>query len=211
MTKSALIFLNSKPPKKSILNKFLALNNHIICADGGANRILKHNIIPDIILGDLDSINKKTLNYFYKKGIEIRKIEEQETTDFEKSLLYCLSKKINSCVIFGAISTRPDHTLNNFSILKRYYKKMNLKIIDDRFEIIFINKFISFDYQPGSVVSFLGFPVARGIITEGLKYTLNNEDLELGEREGTLNICISNKVSIKFKKGDLLLFKRHYL
>ena len=47
--------------------------------------------------------------------------------------------------------------------------------------------------------------------TEGLKYTLNNEDLELGEREGTLNICISNKVSIKFKKGDLLLFKRHYL
>jgi len=209
--RKALIILNSKLPRKNVLDKFLKLFKYIICADGGANRIKKLNIIPDIIIGDLDSVSDKTIIYYSSRGVEIRKIDEQETTDFEKSLIYCLTKKIKECVVFGATSSRADHTLNNFSILKRYYKKIKLKIIDDKYEIFCINKSIKFDYKKGSIISFLGFPVARKIITKGLKYPLNNEDLELGKREGTLNLSVTKSIDIKFKEGDLLIFRRHFL
>jgi thiamine pyrophosphokinase len=206
-----LIFLNGNIPGKQIINHFLDPEKFIICADGGANRILRFRIKPDIIIGDMDSAKKETLNYFNKKGTKIIKIEEQETTDFEKSLNYCLKNNLTNCVIFGAISTRPDHTLNNFSIMKRYYKKLKMKLIDNKFEIEFLRKSFTFNYKINNIISFLGFPLAEGITTNGLKYPLRNEALEFGVREGTLNTSVSDKITIKFRKGNLLLFRKHFI
>ncbi|HEY5123334.1 MAG TPA: thiamine diphosphokinase [Ignavibacteria bacterium] len=206
-----VIFLNGKLPPLKIIRKYLLKNSYIICADGGANRIRAFKIIPKIILGDLDSIKKETKEYFRKKKTEIRKIDEQNTTDFEKSLLYCIENNLNNIIIFGAISTRSDHTLNNFSILKRYYKTLKLKIIDKKFEIFFIDKSVEFDYKVNKLISFLAFPFAKGVTTNGLKYPLQNEDLEFGVREGTLNLSESDKITINFLEGDLLLFKKHFL
>ena len=209
--KYTLLFLNGDFPSLKILKKFYKKSSCIICVDGGANNLIKTKIKPDIIIGDLDSIKKKTLKYFKKKGSEIIKIVEQETTDFEKSLLYCLEKNLDNIIIFGAISRRPDHTLNNFSVLKRYYNKLDIKIIDKQFEIFFLRKKIEFNYKVNNVISLMALPVAKGITTEGLQYKLNNEDLEFGVREGTLNNAVSEKISISFSSGDLLLFKRHFL
>lgn len=206
-----IIFLNGKLPTHRIISKFLKNNPYIICADGGANKIKKFKIVPDIILGDLDSIKKDTKAYFTKKKTVIMKIDEQDTTDFEKCLLHCTENDLRNIFIFGAISSRPDHTLNNFSILKRYYKVLQLKIIDDKFEIFFINNSIEFDYKIGKVISLLAFPIAKRINTTGLKYPLDNEDLEFGVREGTLNSSESEKIKINFSEGDLLLFKKHFL
>ncbi len=206
-----IIFLNGKLPTLRIISKFLKNNPYIICADGGANKIKKFKIVPDIILGDLDSIKKDTKVYFTKMKTVIIKIDEQDTTDFEKCLLYCTENDLNNIFIFGAISTRSDHKLNNFSILKRYYKVLKIKIIDDKFEIFFIDNSIEFDYKIGKVISFLAFPIAKRINTVGLKYPLDNEDLEFGVREGTLNSSESEKITINFSEGDLLLFKKHFL
>ena len=205
----AIIFLNGKISFK-ILKKYYKKGVYLICADGASNSLKKHKIIPNIILGDLDSSKKETLEYFRKKGVEIRKIEEQETTDFEKALMYAMEFNLNKILIFGASSKRQDHTLNNYSVLKRYYKSLNLKIIDSLFEIFFIKESISFKYPKNKSISMMPIPKAEGITTDGLKYALADESLELGVREGTLNTTNKNEVTIKFNKGDLLLFKRHF-
>jgi len=210
MTKTdAIIFLNGKIPFK-ILGKYYNKNIYTICADGAANMIKEHDLMPDIIIGDMDSVNKKVLKFYEKKGVQIRKIKDQETTDFEKSLMYCVENNLNNILIFGASSKRQDHTLNNYSVLKRYYRALNLKIIDSKFEIFFIDKNISFDYPKGKSISMMPMPIAKGITTKGLLYKLNNEDLEIGTREGTLNCSEEKNISIEFKEGDLLLFKRHF-
>jgi thiamine pyrophosphokinase len=205
----AIILLNGKIPFK-ILSKYYKKDIYVICADGASNNLKRHKIIPNIIIGDLDSTKKETLNYFRKKGVEIRKISEQETTDFEKSLMYSIENNFKNILVFGATSKRQDHTLNNYSILKRYYKALNLKIIDNKFEIFFIDKEITFEYPVKKSLSMMPIPIAKGITTKGLKYKLDNEDLEIGIREGTLNISESRSVSIEFVSGDLLLFKRHF-
>ena len=205
-----LIFLNGDLPGR-ILKKYPMEHCYKICADGAANGLKKLGIIPNIIIGDLDSIKKETAAYFKKKKIEIRKIEEQDTTDFEKCLMYAIENRLNNIVIFGATSRRTDHTLNNFSILKRYNKILDLKIIDKKYDIFFIPQSIEFDYKTGEVVSLMPLPVATKIKTEGLMYALNGEPLEFGVREGTLNISNSDKIKINFEEGDLLLFKKHFL
>lgn len=208
---NTLIFLNGDFPDLNIIKKFLGKKTYIIAADGGANKLKKINIIPDLIIGDLDSVSKRTLTYFRKKGTQISKVTDQEKTDFEKSLICCIKNGKNSIKVFGSLSMRPDHTLNNFSILKRYYRKLEVKLITDEFEIFFIEKNFKFNYRTGEIVSMLAVPKAEKITTTGLEYQLKCENLEFGVREGALNRSNSRKITIRFRTGNLLLFRKHFL
>lgn len=205
----SVIFLNGDPPH-NILKRLKLKGKLLICADGAANYLLEYSIKPDVILGDLDSIKLEVLQAFKKQHVNILKIEEQETTDFEKALLFAKKNLVKEITVVGAISNRPDHTLNNFSVMKRYYKTFDIRILEKEFEIYYIKNRTEFNYKKGYVISFMPMPNASGIITTGLQYPLNNETLQFGVREGTLNIASSNRVSISFKKGNLLLFKKHF-
>lgn len=205
-----IIFLNGCIPGKNVYKHFIKRNDYIVFADGAADLMKKKNLIPDVILGDLDSVTNKTLKYFLNRSVLVMKFTDQETTDFEKSLLHLVEKGINEVIVFGYISLRPDHTLNNFSILKRYYKKMDIYFVDDEYMTNFIKYKIRFKYKINNVISLLPFPYAKGITTKGLQYPLNKEDLTLGIREGTLNYSISDYISISFIEGDLLLIRKHF-
>ncbi|MEO8209189.1 MAG: thiamine diphosphokinase [bacterium] len=206
-----ILFLNGTAPRLNIVKKLLKEKCYIIAADGGANYLKKIHVIPDLIIGDLDSIKKLTLQYFQKRKVKVNKIKEQETTDFEKCLMFCKKNKLKDIIVVGAISMRPDHTLNNFSVLKRHYKSLNVILISDEFEIFFIRKFIKFKYRINEIVSLLAIPKANKIYTKGLKYKLSNESLSFGVREGTLNKSISEDIIISFESGSLLLFKKHFI
>lgn len=211
MNKSAIIFLNGGFPEDRILKEYIKRSDVIIAADGGGNFLRKKNILPHFVIGDLDSLTKDNYEFYKEKKVRIRKIKEQETTDFEKCIKFCLSNNINETFVLGASGQRPDHTLNNFSVMKRYYKKLKIIFVSEEFEILFVNKKIEFNYPASETVSILAMPVAKNIYTSGLKYKLTGETLEFGVREGTLNISVSKKVSISFKSGNLLLFKKHFL
>ncbi len=206
-----VIFLNGKIPRLKLISKFLATKSFIIAADGGANFLIKAGIIPDLITGDFDSIKKNTIAYFQKNGVRIRKISEQDTTDFEKCLMYCTRRNLNDIIVFGATGIRADHTLNNFSILKRYQRKLKIKLISDEFEIFYLKKNFKFKYKPGEIISLLALPIAKRINTTGLMYELKNENLEFGVREGALNKSVSDIIHISYYNGSLLLFKKHFI
>jgi thiamine pyrophosphokinase len=146
-----------------------------------------------------------------KRNVEIKKMNDQNSTDFEKCLQYCVQRKLNNILVFCGIGLRPDHTLNNYSILKRYAKKLDIKFVTDEFEIFFIDKKTSFKYKPNETVSFLALPRAIKIKTSGLEFPLFDESLEFGVREGTLNKSVSDKVSISFSRGSILMFKKHFI
>jgi thiamine pyrophosphokinase len=205
------IFLNGTIGKPKIVLKLIHKNSFLIAADGGANFLKKLNLIPDLITGDFDSIDKSTLQFYRERKVKIKKIKDQETTDFEKCLKFCSDNKLKEIIVFGAVSSRPDHTMNNFSVLKRFYKSLDIKFITDEFEIFFIKKFIKFKYRVNEVVSLLALPEAKKISTTGLKHSLSNESLCFGIREGALNKSISGTVSVAFSSGNLLIFKKHFI
>ncbi len=198
INKKLLLKYLKNPAGKSIL---------VISADGASNKLYQWKIIPDYIIGDLDSITSKALNYFKKKTI-IKKIAEQEHNDFEKCIRFALSKKIQNIAVIGYGGKRSDHLLNNFSVMKKYYKRCRIKLIDKDFEIFFAGKVTEFECKKGVTVSLMALPKAEGITTCGLQYPLKNEKLEFGVREGALNKAVDSKVRIGVKKGDLLVFKK---
>ncbi|MBV6479893.1 MAG: hypothetical protein HGGPFJEG_02697 [Ignavibacteria bacterium] len=206
-----LIFLNGEIPNRKIVEHYKKGRTIIIAADGGCKKLKSINIIPNVIIGDLDSAGDSALRYFRSKGSKIIKIDEQETTDFEKSLIYCKANNLLETYVFGFSGLRIDHTVNNLSILKRHTEYMNIKMIDNEFEVFIINKSTSINYRKNELFSFVGMPKAFNIHTKGLKYKLKGENLKFGIREGTLNLSTSKVITLNFDKGDLLIFKKHFL
>src|ERR1035437_1071869 len=101
-----IILANGKPPRKSTI-LFLQKKGYsqLICAAGGANSARKMNLLPDYIIGDLDSIIPDTLAYFQDKA-EIIKISRQNDTDTEKCIKTAVRRKLYDIVLTGVTGDR---------------------------------------------------------------------------------------------------------
>jgi thiamine pyrophosphokinase len=198
---------------KKLLDKCVRLSKPrqqvIISCDGASDFLYRHKITPHYIAGDLDTITKKTLAYYRRKKVIVKKNPSQYKNDLEKALDLALTKKIKNINIIGLTGKRFDHSVNNLSILKRYYKKANITVYDNDFEITIINKSIEFSSKKGDIVSLIPLPEAKGVKTTGLKYPLNSETLIFGKHEGALNEATGGYVKIEIKMGNLLVMKRY--
>ncbi len=205
MRKQALIIANGEPPQKKRLALLVKQAGTVICADGGANTALKMGIIPDAIVGDLDSIHTEALVKF--RRVAIHEDRNDETTDLEKAITWAIQSKYDHITVVGASGKRLDHTVGNLGVLPKFYPDAIITLVDDRGELCYVGREYSFEAEKGDVVSLIPLNRCEGVFTTGLRYPLEGEILELGVREGTGNVVVASPVSIKVKKGHLLLFK----
>lgn len=197
---------NSLKDIKSAMSSIKPPNRiFIISCDGACEFLRKHKIIPNIIIGDLDSITDDTYKYFKSKQTKIIKQINQNKNDLEKAIEFALKSGYKEIYITGIAGKRLDHTLNNLSIVKKFRNKAKLKIYESGYRGEFIGKSYKLNTKIGKTFSLIPFPKAEGIITKGLKYRLLSESLELGKREGGLNKSISREIEINYKKGLILL------
>ncbi|MCC7431107.1 thiamine diphosphokinase [bacterium] len=200
------LFLNGLPQKKEIFAQSLKTSNLLIAVDGGANWLLENGFKPDFVVGDLDSLNEKA-----KKNLPNEKIvllNDQNFTDFEKSLVFTLEKfSPEKIEVWAGTNGRIDHTLANFSVAKRYHRKAKIIFYDDFSETEIISKSTKIYGEKGQQLSILPFSQATGIVLRGLKFPLKNETLTLGLREGSSNEFLGNEAEINFEKGTLVVTK----
>jgi thiamine pyrophosphokinase len=205
MTKRALVIANGEPPKKQLLQSLARESGVVICADGGANTALKFGILPDVIVGDLDSIHAEALVKFHK--VPTYEDRDDESTDLEKAIAWALKQKYDHIVVIGASGRRIDHSVGNLGVLPKFYPDAVIRFIDDLGELVYVGRGITFDAKRSDVISLIPLSRCEGITTQGLKYALDDEALELGVREGTSNVVVNTPVTIKVQKGHLLLYK----
>lgn len=202
----AVILCDGDIPQKTIIKRELSDSDLLIAADGGAYYAQKLDLQPHVIIGDLDSYNvtgEESATVIFDK--------DQETNDLEKALSHALKNSVDEVIIFGATGKRLDHTLKNLSVLLQFDPLFDSVLLMDDYAIMqIIHSPFKASFEPGTVLSL--FPLSgkvEGITTKGLKYPLNNEDLENGIRDGSSNEAVEKTVEIEFEKGDLLLLMNH--
>jgi len=215
--KKCIILGNGRPPAKKVISYLNSLGYEmIICADGGADSAKKLSIIPDYIIGDLDSINPNTL-LFYKNLTKIISIKRQNDTDIEKCIKFAFNKGYLDIILIGVTGNRLDHTFCNLGIVLKFFKEAMLKIIAERSLLVPYSGKVELETVPGETISLYGFNEKTKIRSSGLFYPLNNISLPFGKKESTSNIAINNKVSLKITGGiifiirDFNLIKKHGL
>lgn len=203
--KQTLIIANGTPPPQRIVASLIHSSQVVLCADGGANIARRLKIIPNVIIGDLDSITTTTRKYYRDVPTIFR--EEQDSTDLEKALLYCVKKRLNNVHIIGAVGNRIDHTTGALGCFKKFGSKLRLTLYDEVGMITLIRKNVIVRTKVGETLSLIPLDRCTGVTTRNLKYALRNDVLELGVAEGISNVAEAQHVSIVVRSGTLLLYR----
>ena len=205
--KKCIVLANGKPPKKSLITFFQQKDfKTLICADGGANSALKMKLIPDYIIGDLDSISSVALKRLGNAS-KIIQLKGQNDTDVEKCLKYAIKKNYTEALLVGVTGNRLDHTFCNLGIVLKFFPQINISLIaEDSFLKPYAGS-VKLKTFPGETISLYGFDRKTKIISKGLKYPLNNVPLPFGERESTSNVAAGKKVELNISGGVIFVIR----
>jgi len=174
---------------------------YVICADGGLEKAESLNLIPNIIIGDLDSVNKTVLKKYLDMNVELIKYPaEKNYTDMELAIEYAVEKQFKDIVLIGASGSRLDHTMANIMLIERYYKLgINIKIIDNNNYIQIVTSNMVIYNKKNYYVSIVPITdMIVGITLIGFKYPLNDVNVNRGS-----TLCISNQITSD--KGNIIL------
>ncbi|HKL11779.1 MAG TPA: thiamine diphosphokinase [Clostridia bacterium] len=179
------------------------LPDFIIAADGGYNNLKKADIMPDILLGDFDSIDTVPENCPF----EIYKFpKEKDFTDIELAIEFALEKGCNRICLAGATGSRLDHSIANIMLLRKLLEhSVDAEIIDEHHEIFLIERRKSLSNRKGSLLSLLPLdPIVSGVYLRGFKYPLENSTIKMGDTLGISNVAISDNCEISVENGILM-------
>lgn len=205
--KKCIIIANGRPPYKSVINFFKSKGySTLICADGGANSAFKLGLVPNYIIGDLDSVFSETLKFYSDKSTII-KVKRQNDTDVEKCLKFAIRKKFTEALLLGVTGDRLDHTICNLGIVIKFYRKIHCNIVAENSYLTPANKTITLKSKVGETISIYAFDKQTKISSDGLKYHLHNSSLPFGEKESTSNVAVKNQVKLIVKGGIIFIIR----
>ena len=195
----AVVLANGEYPTASLPLHILESAPYVVCCDGGADEYIRQGHIPNLIIGDGDSICEENRR---KYGHLLHCISEQETNDQTKAVSYLLSQGKRRIAIVGATGRREDHTLGNISLLMEYMRSgMEVRTVTDYGTFIPVSDTQSFASHPGQQVSIINFG-AEGLKGEGLFYPLSDFS---NWWQGTLNEATADEFTIHCT-GEYLVF-----
>ena len=194
------IILNGEFPKSDKLFNQIKSSDFIIATDGSANTLIDNKIIPNIIIGDLDSY-KPDKNH----DIEVLPVIDQSKTDFQKTLDWCVENKINKLSIFAFSGKSEDHSLGNLFILNEFSDVIDWQAFSDYTIVtpcLGKKRFNSFKEQK---VSLFTFEKEAMINSQNLEYKLDNYTLR-PSASAVRNISKNDNFTIECK-SKLIVFQ----
>ena len=181
----------------------LAKDKLVVAADAGADRLLKYNIIPDIVIGDLDSISNKTSTKLEEWIVSNKNIQK---TDLEKAVDYAFEKGATEIQIVGWSGGRIDHTLAALGLA--FNPKISL--IDEQFTVEAVTYSKIIKGSESTLFSLVAMPEAR-VSVDGARWELQHEKLKMGGRGIHNEIGSSGEVTIECHSGNLLVIQGNFV
>ena len=196
-SKSPVTLLGAGTSTQDFVVEALKYAPFLVAADGGVNVAVSMKLVPDAVIGDLDSASIEALSVVPEARIWT--VTEQETTDFEKCLARIEAPYI---LAVGFAGSRLDHLLAVFTALTRYVARNCLVISEE--EVIFVApRALTLDLALGTRVSLFPLGPVRGT-SEGLEWPIAGLDFAPDGRIGTSN-RVAGPVKLSFDEEKMLV------
>lgn len=194
----------------NLLEELIKEHNYILCVDGGLNHIIELNIVPDLVLGDMDSISKKGIDYICKYNIKIEKypiIKDQ--TDTELAISWMIERDFKEITLTGVMGSRLDHSLANIFLLKNIYDSgLDGKIVNENNIISYTRKSLIIEKKDDYYISIIPICPEGSVITlEGFLYDLKRSHIPFGSTLAISNKIVEKDGSIRIHNGEVLIFE----
>lgn len=178
----------------------------ILCADGGYRHARRLGVVPDYIIGDLDS-GLET----YPADIAHRIYpSEKDATDTNLCLDYAIAKGCDQVILLGGLGGRRDHEFSHYALLLYGLQRgVRVVILDGRNEITMEDK--PFVLLPSCKKYISFFPYGgevEGFTIRGLKYEATDMTLSCSMVQASSNqFDGADRAEISFRRGILLVIR----
>ena len=198
--KNYSVVLNGSFPRKSSLIEMIKNSDFIIATDGAGNTLIDNNVIPNVVIGDLDSFKKDE-----NRKQNIIETIDQSKTDFQKALDWCVVNNIKSLSIFAISGKSEDHFLGSLYILNEYSNLINWRAYSDFSTISPSIGEKSFNSFRGQKVSLFTLNDQSVVSSKNLEYELDKYKL-LPSAKAVRNISKANNFILK-SSSKLIVFQ----
>jgi thiamine pyrophosphokinase len=185
-------------------------DDRIIGVDGGAARALAWGLVPDLVIGDMDSLPDKDQAALEAQGCRfVVHPRAKDETDLELALTYAAKQGAREIVVLAALGGRLDHTLANLLLLSiPALEGVPVRIVEGAQEALLVRGggAATIEGQPGDLVSLLPLGGdARGVRTQGLAWALEGDTLRFGFSRGVSNEMRGQTARVEVQAGHLLV------
>ncbi len=203
----AVIFANGELPPDFFDFFRFQTGDFILAVDGGLRHLLACGRTPDLLIGDLDSVDPVEVTRLEMLGVEIKRFPvDKDESDLELALLAAVDRGFETLTLAGILGGRLDHTLTNLNLLMLSELVGRSVVIESGAEEVFlIRQAATIFGTPGNLVSLIPLNTdAKGVTTSGLQYPLKHETLHFERSRGVSNVMLTNEASVSVDSGTLL-------
>ena len=203
----AIIFANGDASDPDIVRRWTARADLIIAADGGTRHALSAGVMPQVVIGDLDSLADADREQLDRSGVQLIVYPtHKDYTDLELALRYAREQQATEIIIFSALGGRWDQSLANLMLLTLpELAQVPTRMVDHSLSVQVIRDRAEITGRVGDTLSLIALQGdARGVTIEGCEYPLNEATLPFGATLGISNVLAQPTAIITVKQGQIL-------
>ncbi|MEL6479698.1 MAG: thiamine diphosphokinase, partial [Pseudomonadota bacterium] len=185
---------------RAMLTETRAFAPTLIAADGAADRLTEWHLPVSAVIGDMDSIEATGR---LAPETSFVPLQEQDSTDFEKCLY---ATEAPFYLAAGFTGRRVDHMLAVFNAMLRRPEPPVILIGEaEVIALVPAGEVLRLQLWPGARVSFFPLCPARGVLSEGLEWSVAGLEMAPDGRAGTSNRATQAKVAAGFDRPGVLV------
>ena len=198
------VVANGEVPSSELSIRLLRKMKRVVCCDGALQKLLSINIIPDVVVGDGDSMNGELLN---GHTIPYYPDKSEEYNDLQKALKYCTAKGYDNILLMGCGGLREDHFIANLSVLAMYSENKRIRMLTEHGDFGVINRVGEIPSYPGMQVSVFPSHSKQRFWFTGLKYPVRDRSFKW-LWEGSLNEAVGDEFIVEASDGEPVVVYR---
>lgn len=175
----AAVFLDGEHEDAAYYRAWAHAADLLVAADGGARFLVEQGIMPDLVVGDLDSIGA-ALEVLAAAGVAVvRHPVRKDRTDGELAVAEALRRGAGEIVLAGALGAL-DHTLGHLAILRDLAERGVVgRLVAPHLTVRVLTApgHVSLDAGPGTRVSLVPLGGDAVVTLRGLDYPLSRGTL----------------------------------
>lgn len=205
----AALVLHGDPPGPSEL-ALLDACQAIVCADGGADAVVRSGRWPTCVVGDLDSIAPDVLRACEARGVRIERLppHPKDATDGELALDLLLSLRPESALLLGAHGLRSAMFLANLQLLRRCHEAgLDAAVVGHGEELRLASpgREVRLRGRAGALVSVLPLDGEVALTLDGLRYPARRLRLPRSSARGVSNTVATDDARVRVDEGLALV------
>lgn len=207
----ALVLAGGAAPLPQLHAALKAGVDLVVAADGGLALAGPLGVTPDLLIGDMDSLDPSDLARY--PGLERdTHPARKDKLDLELAIDAAIARGATSLRLVATLGDRLDQSLAALLIASRLAAEgLGVSLHAGRHEVHVVagGNLVTLASEPGASVSLIAMSAGASVTFTGVEYALEGSPLPYGSGLGVSNVALGASVALSVHSGVVALVRAH--